>query len=156
MKKTLRIVAIGILTAAAAGAVAQTPGSGYGPGYGQAPAANWQQPGPGWGRGFGMQGMQGDPAQHIARRLQRMATQLNLTEEQGTRIKTILEEQYAKRMALRTETHERIAAELDAKQRARFEQMRARRGMGRRGAGPGFGRGMGYGPGAGPYATPQN
>ena len=158
MKKTREILVIGLMSCAAAGAVAQTANPAYGPGYGQMPAANWQQPTPGWGRGSGFQGMRGDPAQRIEHRLQRIAVRLNLSEEQRTQIKGVLQEQHAKRTALRTETHERIAALLNEEQRAQFEQMRAQRGMGmgRRGPRQGFGRGPGQGAGWGPYAGPQN
>ena len=152
MKKTVTALAIGIMTAAGTAALAQPPGWGYGPGYGQAPAAA-AQPGPGYGRGPGWGG-RGDPAQRIAGRVDYLTDQLNLSQDQKTKITRILEEQRAKRMGMRGETHDHIAAVLNDDQRAKFDQMKGSGrgpGMGK-GPGPGFGPGMGYG--AGPAYGP--
>ena len=164
MRTTIAAIAIGVMTAASAVALAQAPGWGYGPGYAQNPASA-AQPCPGYGPGA-MRGMRGDPAQRIAGRVDFLTGRLSLSEEQKTGIQGILEEQYAKRMGIRGETHDRIAAVLSAEQKAKFDQMRANFGQGRRGNwgrgagggpckgyGPGMGRGMGYGPGPG-YAPP--
>jgi len=147
MKKTIAALAIGIMTAASVAVLAQPPGWGYGPGYGQATATTGQ-PGPGYGRGPG-RGMRGEPAQRIAGRVDYLADQLNLSADQKSEVTAILEEQRAKRMGMRGETHDRIAAVLTDEQRAKFDQIRANRGKGRPGVGPGMGRGMGYGPGPG-------
>jgi Spy/CpxP family protein refolding chaperone len=147
MNKTITALAIGIMTAASAAVLAQPPGWGYGPGYGQAPATA-AQPGPGYGRGPGW-GKRSDPAQRIAGRVDYLTDQLDLSADQKTKITGILEAQRAKRMGMRSETHDRIAAVLNDEQRAKFDQIRANRGKGRQGAGPGMGRGMGYGPGPG-------
>jgi len=57
-------------------------------------------------------------------------------------------------MAMRGETHERIAALLNDEQRAKFDQIRdLRQRGGGWGGGPGKGRGMGYGAGPG-YGGP--
>ena len=141
MNKTIRALAIGIMTAASAAVLAQPPGWGYGRGYQQAPAAA-AQPGPGYGRGPGW-GMRGDPAQRIAGRVDDLADRLDLSADQKTKVAGILEEQRAKRMGMRGEAHDRISAVLNEEQRAKFDQMRGW------GGGPGMGRGMGYGPGPG-------
>jgi Spy/CpxP family protein refolding chaperone len=153
MNKTITALAIGIMTAASTAVLAQPPGWGYGPGYGQAPATA-AQPGPGYGRGPGWSG-RGDPAQRIAGRVDYLTDQLNLSADQKTKITSILEEQRAKRTGMRGETHDRIAAVLNDEQRAKFDQMKGAgrgpgmgRGMGK-GPGPGYGPGMGYGPGPG-------
>ena len=161
MNKTITAIAIGILTTASATALAQTPGWGYGPGFGQ-PAASTAQPAPGYGPGQ-MRGMRGDPAQRISRRVDYLAGELSLNDDQKTRIQGILEEQNAKRMRMRGETHDLIAGVLSDEQRVKFDQIRANFGQGRQGGwgrggpcggpgmgyGQGMGRGMGYGPGPG-------
>ena len=157
MKKTLTAIAFGVMTATGISALAQTPGPGYGPGFQQDTGPEYQQ-GQGYGPGPGMQGRRGDPAQHIQRRLERMSQYLELSETQKTQIKAILEEQQAKRRAMRGEMHDRISAVLNEQQRTKFEQMRAQRGKGRPGGGcrgrggrgQGYGWGRGYGPGYGP------
>jgi len=148
MKKTIAALAIGIMTTGSMAALAQPPGWGYGPGYGQAPTTA-AQPAPGFGRGQGL------PAQRIAGRVDYLTDRLNLSEDQKAKITGILDEQRAKRMSIRGETHDRIAAVLNDEQRAKFDQMKGSgrgpgmgRGMGK-GPGPGFGPGMGYGPGYG-------
>lgn len=128
-------------------AIAQTTGPGYGPGPQQGLDPGFQQ-NQGYGPGPGMRGSRSDPAQRIRQRLDRMAQHLELNEEQKTQIKAILEEQHAKRTAMRQETRNRISAVLSEQQRAKLENMRGRRGKGRPGSGSGQRGGyQGYGPG---------
>jgi Spy/CpxP family protein refolding chaperone len=149
MKNILTAIALGIMTATGVSALAQTAAPGYGPGLQQGADPAIQQ-GQGYGRGPGMRGGRGNPAQRIQRRLERMSEYLELNESQKTQVKDILEEQHAKRMSMRAETHSQISAVLDEQQRAKFDQMRAQRGKGRPGCGWGRrGGGQGYGPGTG-------
>lgn len=147
MSNTLKAIAFGVMTTAGLSALAQPPGSGQATGL-QQEADSQIQPGQGYGPGPGMRGGRRDPAQ----RIERMARYLELSEEQETQIKAILQEQHAKRVGLREETHKRISAILNEQQRGKLEQMRAQRGQG--GAGGGRGRGgarsYGAGPGFGP------
>lgn len=148
MNKSITALAIGVMAATSTAVLAQPPGWGFGPGYPQDPA-NAAQPGPGYGGGPA-RGMRGDPAQRIASRVGFLADQLDLSEDQRSQISGILEEQRARRMAMRGETHERIAALLNDEQRAKFDQIRdLRQRGGGWGGGPGKGRGMGYGAGPG-------
>lgn len=144
MKKLLTTIAFGVMTATGISALAQTQGPAYGPGLEQGASPAFQQ-GQGYGPGRGMQGRRGDPAQRIQRRLDRMSRYLELNDRQKAQVKAILEEQHAKRMSMRTEMHNRIAAVLDEEQRAKFEQMKAQRGKGRPGGGQGYGPGPGIG-----------
>ena len=134
MRKILTAIAFGAMTATGISALAQTPAPGYGPGFQPGVDPSFQQGG-GYGPGAGMRGGRGDPAQRIQRRLARMSQYLGLNEAQQAQVKAILEEQQAKRVALRKETHTRISAVLNEQQRASFEQMRAKRGKGRPGGG---------------------
>lgn len=153
MKKILTAIAFGAITATGAGALAQTPGTGYGPGVPQGVDPGFQQ---GQGYGSGMRGGRGNPAQRMQRRLQRMTQYLGLSAAQQTQIKAIMEEQQAKRTTLRTETHERISSVLSEQQQAVFEQMRAQRGKGRPGGWGPKGGGKGYSgmPGNSPAPAP--
>ena len=155
MKKTIIAAALGLLTVVTT-AAAQPPGWGYGPGYGAGygqgrpaidqPAA---RPARGPGGRFCHKGAR-DPAERIARRLERMSAALKLNEEQKMQIKAILEEQHAKRIAQRQETHNRILATLDEGQRAQAQQFMSQGCQGRRGRfGPGRGPGWDRGPGTG-------
>ena len=152
MKDLLTAITFGVMTATGVSALAQTQTPAYGPGVQQGTAPAFQQ-GQGYGPGPGMQGRRGDPARRIQRRLERMSEYLELNDTQKAQVKTIIEEQHAKRMSMRTEMHNRIAAVLDEQQRAKFEQMKAQRGKGRPGGGWGR-RGGGQGYGAGPATGP--
>ena len=114
MNKTVIALVIGISTLVVTPAFAQPPGSEFGAGYGRGP----------------MGGQGGDLSELIARRLDHLDRQLNLSEEQRTRIEGILEEQMARGKGARGETRERIAAVLTDQQRDQFEQMRPPRGKG--------------------------
>lgn len=148
MKKIPTAIAFCVISAAGAAALAQTAGPGYGPGVPQDVDPGFERnqdngPGP------GMRGGRGDPARRIQQRLERMGRYLELNEGQKARIKAIMEEQHAKRITMRQEAHERISAVLSEQQRAKFEDMRGRRGKGRPGSGWGQRGGRhGYGPGA--------
>ncbi len=149
MKKPLTAIAFGVMTLTGLSALAQSPGGEFGPGD-QQPAAPGFQQGQDYGPGPGMRGGRGDPAQRIQRRLERMSEYLELSDTQRAQIKSIFEEQHAKRITLREETQGRISAVLDEQQRGKLEQMRANRGKGGRG---GWGRrdgepGYGGGPGS--------
>ncbi len=148
MNKTIIAITFGAIAIAATAALAQPPCRGNGPGF-QQTDANAFQPGPGFGRGPGR--MRGDPAQRIDYRVSFLTTKLDLNEEQQTQIKAALEEQHAKRVSLREETHNRISAVLNQEQQTKFEQLRSSMGKGRRG-----GAGMGNGPGYAPAAPAQN
>jgi Spy/CpxP family protein refolding chaperone len=127
MNKLLTAIAFSIMTAGAVTAIAQPPGGGPGNPAGGPP----------------------DYEERIERRVDRMATQLNLTAEQKAQIQAIMEEQHAKHQALWQESQTRINAVLDEQQRAEFEQMKAQRGFGHhRGGRSGWGGGPG--PGNGP------
>jgi Spy/CpxP family protein refolding chaperone len=154
MKKLLTAIAFGVFTTTGVGALAQTTSPGYGPGFQQDAAPAYQQ-GSEYRRGPGMGGRRGDPAQRIQRRLDRMSEYLGLDETQKGQIRTIMEEQHARRMSMRAETHNRISAVLNEDQRAKLEQMRAQRpkgrpdgGWGRRGGGRAYGPGSGFVPGS--------
>lgn len=147
MKKIPTAIAFCVISAAGAAALAQTDGPGYGPGV-QPDVDPGLQRNQDNGPVPSMRGGRGDPARRIQQRLDRMGRYLELTEGQKAQIKAIMEEQHAKRTTMRQETHDRISAVLSEQQRAKFEDMRGRRGKGR----PGSGRSQrggrqGYGPG---------
>ncbi len=153
MRKIVIAATLGILTIATA-ASAQTPGWGYGP-EGQAVEQPIARPGGGRGGMFCNKGVQ-DPTARIARKLERMSARLGLNEAQKARIKAIMEEQHAKRVAQREETRSRILAVLDEGQRTQTERFMSQRCQGRGGRfGPGAGRGYGWGPGSGTGYMPS-
>lgn len=59
--------------------------------------------------------------------MDRMATELQLTDEQREQLKTVKQEQRSKHQVLRQETKTRIDAILNDEQRARMETLRAER-----------------------------
>ena len=157
MKKLLLLTAFGLWTAAGA-ALAQCPW-GNGPGYGPGPGMRGQIcggptvcPGP---RGPGLFRHQGarDPAAHLARKVERLALGLNLDAAQKAQVQRILEEQQARRLTQRQETHERILAVLHPSQRVQARPFLNPGRSGCPGPGPGFGRG-GRGPGPGACFLP--
>lgn len=117
--KTLGAVALAMLTAAAVPVLAQP---GFGPGAAAPPYAR--------------------AGAHP--RLERLATLLELTDEQKAQVQGILTEQREKRVALHEETRARLETVLTPEQVQRLEQVRDRRGWHR--GGRGWGRGPG-GPG---------
>ena len=136
-KRTLAASAIGIAALAATIALAQP--SAYDPATGNAlpaPAAvsnfDWVQA-----------------------RLDRMAWRFNLTDEQKAKLKPVLEEREAQRVAQRQAMRKQLAEILTPAQLAQWDQMRGQRGWhrpgrrscGGKGFGPGYGAGMGYSPG---------
>jgi hypothetical protein len=79
-----------------------------------------------------------------------MTARLGLSAEQQAQIKVILEEQGARRQAMREATRAQVDAVLNEEQRALHAQMMQARGQGKGFGGPGFGpgqgrRGQGYG-----------
>lgn len=144
---TLTLIAIlsgGALLAGAGGALAQQSAPGYGPGYG---AGAQGAPCPrGGGKGSGRWNGGGDA---VASHLDRMATRLNLTEEQKAKLEPILRQRDEMRRVQRQQMRDEVAAILTPEQLAQFEQMgRGRGGRMGRGMGPGMGQG------GGPSATP--
>lgn len=82
-------------------------------------------------------------------RAERMAEQLQLTEQQQTEMKKIYEEQHEQRRALREQTHKRLNDILTPEQQAKWQQLRderrkrfcdrgGRHGMGHHHDGEGF------------------
>ena len=119
------------------------------------------------GQGGGSYGGHGQPPT-AEQRLQRMTQQLNLTSEQQTQIKPILEsesqqmqelrgnaslsqqDRMAKIQEIRQTTASQIKPILNADQQTKFEQMMSRQGRGGHG-----GHGSGAGQGAPPPSDPQ-
>jgi len=138
-KRTFFASVIGI--AALAATLALTQPSEYGPGPGDAPPAPAAVSNFDW----------------VQARLDRMAWRFNLTDEQKAKLKPILEEREAQRIAQRQIMRKQLAEILTPAQLAQWDQMRGQRGWhrpGRRscggkgfGPGPGYGTGMGYSPG---------
>ena len=150
MNKILTAIVFSTLASAALGAAAQAPG--YGPGYG---------PGPGYGQGpwagnptdcprglavtpgpRNVPATGGDP---VASRLDRLGARLGLSEEQKARLEPILQERQRMREANREAMRNQVSQILTPEQLAQFDQMRARRGKGRRAGGQGYRRGAGLG-----------
>ncbi len=153
MNKTLIATAIGLM-AISASVTAQAPCGGFGPGYGPG-WYNMTQNSPDFGGGaFPGKGGWGPeerkPEARIDRQLERMTARLGLSAEQQAQIRVILEEQGARRQAMREATRAQVDAVLNKEQRALHAQMMQARGQGKGLGGPGFGpgqgrRGQGYG-----------
>lgn len=139
MNKMMTALVFSVLTATAMTATAQPADCGQGRGMGP---CYQHQFGPGRGYGPG-RGGQMSVEDRIDRRVNRMTAGLNLSAEQQTQVRQILQEEYAKPTFSWQDTHNRIAGVLTDQQRAQFEQWRAQRFN--RGGGPGYGPGPGPG-----------
>lgn len=84
------------------------------------------------GVAFGQPGM-GREGRGPGRRLERMAQELNLTAAQKTQVSKIMEENRVEMQKLREKTKRRIAGVLNADQRKKLEEMKARGPQGRPG-----------------------
>ena len=132
MRKIPTAIAFCVMSATGAATFAQTPNPESTPSVRQEVDSGFQQ-NQGDGPNPGIRGGRSDPDERIQRRLDRMTRYLELNEEQKTQIKAIMEVQQAKRTAMRQETQNRISDVLNEQQRAKFVDMRGRRGKGRPG-----------------------
>ncbi|MEA3276803.1 MAG: hypothetical protein U9Q81_16215 [Pseudomonadota bacterium] len=128
MRRSITAITFGVMTATALSGVAQTPDRGYETGSQPRPAPVDRQ-GQDYGRGPDMVSRSGDSSQQAEDRVQHLTRQLDLSEDQQTRIKAILQEQRGKHSGRgsRAETRDRISEVLTSEQRARLEEIRAQR-----------------------------
>lgn len=129
MRKIPAAVAFCVMSASGAVTLAQTSGPQNEPGAQQGGDPAIQQS-RGDGPGPEMRNGRAAPAYRIQRRLDRMTRYLELSDEQKTQVEAIMEMQQAESTALRQETNRRIADVLNDQQRAKFADMRDRRGKG--------------------------
>jgi len=66
----------------------------------------------------------GDKGERMDRRVERLSSELSLSADQETKIRSIFEEQKEKMKALREETRKKVASVLTADQKTKFEGLR--------------------------------
>jgi Spy/CpxP family protein refolding chaperone len=71
------------------------------------------------------------PGNRKQQHFERLSSELQLTADQEVQVRKLMEEQHAAMMALRKQTHDKMAAILTAEQLAHFDELRSRKKEGR-------------------------
>lgn len=72
-------------------------------------------------------GTKGDSECRHGKKMERMAKELNLTDEQKPQVEAIMKEQHEKKQAIRKETRSRLEPILTQEQLAKFDEMKKKR-----------------------------